>query len=331
MVDFFHIQEAIRDQRETGGAQLQPRSIGDFCTAHKQYGTPYTTIGALARRFIDNQVFMAAGTRGTAPLMGECYYAVTNITPEDRAYGTYEFMAFGLAEVRKRLSDSVRPLYVTTAKGDESNGTCFLFENDTRLVTARHCIESVSKFSVAGANLGEAGLKSIRVPANPNLDLAILMFERPVFDRAQPIRVGEGELLEPVLTLSYPPIPGFRNAMISERAELAGRQVATTGQTVGRNEAYREKQEYWIVSARVKGGSSGGAALNRSGKLVGVISRMGATSEGPDPLAFGALVPSEELRKFWQDCEKGETGFVELPFELVDGAASLPNRLESAG
>jgi serine protease Do len=53
------------------------------------------------------------------------------------------------------------------------------------------------------------------------------------------------------------------------------------------------------MSARVKGGSSGGPVINRGGKVVGIVSASPSSdSEQIDKLGFGLAIPSDLIEQF---------------------------------
>jgi len=134
-------------------------------------------------------------------------------------------------------------------------------------------------------------------------------------------------MLDPVMTLGYPPIPGFPQTLISETSEIAGKQIGTLGHLIGRETAYLDRQAYWVISARVKGGSSGGPAISEKGKVLGIVTQMasgGGTGGGatPDPLVFGALVPSDTVLQLKDSLNDLET-VADVRFELQGEAVRL--------
>jgi serine protease Do len=55
-------------------------------------------------------------------------------------------------------------------------------------------------------------------------------------------------MLEEVLIMGYPPIPGFDGILISERAHIAGYLKSSVGQVLGQSECYLDRQQYLLIS-----------------------------------------------------------------------------------
>jgi serine protease Do len=114
-------------------------------------------------------------------------------------------------------------------------------------------------------------------------------------------------MLDEVMTMGYPPVPGFHSVLIAETARLAGYLHSTTGQLIAEYEAYMDRQDYLLISARVKGGSSGGPVLNKKGEVVGLIANAPSTDSSEiDALGFGIAVPSSAILQFLSDVQRNE-------------------------
>ncbi|SPE56650.1 Trypsin family protein (fragment) [Verrucomicrobia bacterium] len=81
-------------------------------------------------------------------------------------------------------------------------------------------------------------------------------------------------------------------------------------------QATLDRQTYLLISARVKGGNSGGPVINRRGEVVGVVS---ATPSGAgrqfDSLGYGAVIPSTTLRDLLAAIEQGRSEAISAAFE----------------
>lgn len=64
-------------------------------------------------------------------------------------------------------------------------------------------------------------------------------------------------VLDNVLTMGYPPIPGLNPILISETSAVAsyvqGRQKSSVGQIVAEVGSYMSKLDFFVITARVKG------------------------------------------------------------------------------
>lgn len=67
---------------------------------------------------------------------------------------------------------------------------------------------------------------------------------------------------------------------------------------VAQEKSYLDDQLYLLISARVKGGNSGGPVIGLAGKVVGVVAQLSAEAEGrPDILGYGVVIPTPTLEQ----------------------------------
>jgi serine protease Do len=237
-------------------------------------------------------------------LFGHRYYSNYLPSHEETFYGTYDFVAFGFSLVRSEFERSVFPFVITTDTDDPAIGTAFLISGG-RILTASHCIKAGYRASIPGIDLKR--LRAILAPSDDRKDLAALVFdEDPAPDR-KPFNIGTAVMLDEVMTMGYPPVPGFHSVLIAETARLAGYLHSTTGQLIAQYEAYMDRQDYLLISARVKGGSSGGPVLNKRGEVVGLIANAPSSDSSEiDALGFGIAVPSPAILQFLSDVQRKE-------------------------
>jgi serine protease Do len=80
----------------------------------------------------------------------------------------------------------------------------------------------------------------------------------------------------------------------------------TTGEIVDRAESYLGKIECLLISARVKGGNSGGPVVSKRGEVVGLVFGTPSTySDAIDKLGFGIAFPSDEICRFLSEVDSG--------------------------
>lgn len=231
----------------------------------------------------------------------------------DMAYGTFDFIVLGFPYIRRHFIESVRPVYVEHVDGLEEPGTGFILEN-RRFVTCRHCIEDMENVKLDGWTPSNAPLLSIWTSTDRRVDLAILEFASDPFPGVPGFQMKQAEILDDILTMGYPPIKGFYSVLVAEAAQVAGYLQATTGEVVGNEVAYLDGQPYLLITARVKGGNSGGPVISHEGKVVGIVAQLPAGDSGPDTLGYAAVIPITTLEALLQACDNQPEQAQRLPF-----------------
>lgn len=275
---------------------LVERSLSDFLQYHSdKYGTPAFLLASIASKLAHEGFLVWSGSGPGSPPLNARYFS-GNVPVEEIQYKTFDFRAFGFTAVHHHFGNSVR--FISVNDGEEkTNGSGFLLDGGL-LVTAGHCVRDKSEVRIAGWENTKFRLRQIKTYRDKRLDLAILSFSINPFTACPGFRLRNGTITEVVMTMGYPPIPGFLPTLITEETEIAGRQTVAQGEIIGKGQSYLRGYDLLIVSARVKGGNSGGPAVARDGKVVGVITEMPAGPHGiPDPLIYGALIPSELLQQ----------------------------------
>lgn len=304
------------------GDRIVPNTIGDFLKAHVQYKDFYTKPGALAAicRVLEHEgLLVHAGSGKGSPPMSACYYSF-GLKEEHAAYGTCDFLAFGFPFIREHFRGAVRPVLVEHSDGRPDIGTCFAIVGN-RIVTAVHCIERMNAVVIDGVG-PDAGLVSVHRPVAEVIDLAVLTYDRDPLPAVPKFKVATGDVLDEVLTMGFPPVPGFDPVQVAETANLAARSSlkASIGDVVGHGDSYLGRQEYLLVSARVKGGNSGGPVVNRSGFVIGVVTDLPGDGGAADPLGYGVATPSEGLVTLLEGIEAGDPErAVPVEFSAVEG------------
>jgi serine protease Do len=133
-------------------------------------------------------------------------------------------------------------------------------------------------------------------------DLAILIAKN-VWECIKAIELTNPYVLDDVLTMGYPPIPGLNPILISETSAVAsyvqGRQKSSVGQIVAEVGSYMSELDFFVITARVKGGNSGCPVINNEGYVVGTVFQIPFDSYGGsdggryDIMGYGVCLPSK--------------------------------------
>ncbi len=317
LVNFFETSNAKME-----GGVLQPRSIYDFSnSAFRVPDDHIHTIRPICERLSQLGILQPAGcVDGMLPNMGACYYSSrvgNTVWWTHEKYGVFDNLAFGFPYVKAQLEGSVKPIIVEH-EGAEDIGSCFILEDsnidisytsviqkERLIVTARHCIEGMSKIDIPGVISAEQPPASIQVHSDESVDLAVIRLHEPTsLANERGLRMSTGNVLDEVMVMGFPPIPGFEAIQIAEVATIASQLKYTVGQTVASSTSYLDKQRYHLISARIKGGSSGGPVVNKAGLLVGIVASHPLSTDGNgklDQLGFGMATPSERLWEMIKD------------------------------
>jgi serine protease Do len=249
-------------------------------------------------------------------------YLCPNFDEKRAEYGEYEFIVNGFLSIRNHFSEAVRPVIVTKPDDSLDIGTCFLAGNHHTLVTARHVIENMKLVQIEGIDGQPINVAKIVVPEKQNHDVAILLVSDNALKDLPPFRFQDGYLLEEVLCIGYPPIPGFEAIQLAETATINTIIKSARGEIIGTGQAYLDGQEYILINARVKGGNSGSPVINRKGYVVGILVQ---TSLDPndasklDELGYGIATPRKQFINLLRGDSNPNPPVIELAFENIPG------------
>ncbi len=313
LIRFFQLLNAPRRDNTFGRW-----AIFDFLQEHPQYYRDILKLNIACNRLSAEGLLNYAGNTGAAPPYGDCYYSMTKVDEERAAYGIYEFLVFGFPLIRNHFEKSVLPLNVVTRKkGEDSIGSGFLIDSN-RFVTAAHCIKDSKTIQIPGWNPATHGLNSIYIPTDERIDLAVLTFDADPFPDAPKFKMQSFNVLDEVLSMGYPPIPGFQNFLVSETGRVAAYLKSTVGQVVTRAESYLDRQDKILISARVKGGNSGGPVVGKTGEVIGVVTSVPGDSGVTDTLGYGIAIPYDETVKNFLEQVQSQTNEVQpLSYDVI--------------
>lgn len=227
---------------------------------------------------------------------------------QELEYGMYDFKYRGFVYTRETFKDSVLPIVGKNIKtGNEDIGTCYCIGNHM-FVTAAHCVRGLDSFNILLPDNSPLKLSEVWFAQDESLDdydLAVIVCEDvPLNIKAFEMR--NPNVLDEVLTMGYPPIPGLNPTLVSESASVAsyvkGNQKAATGQVVAEVGSYMSKLDFFVITARVKGGCSGSPIINKEGYVIGTVFQIPFDSQGGtdggryDVMGYGVCLPSKYIQ-----------------------------------
>ena len=317
-------------------------TLGTFLSDHPQH-LPATYVMSIINRLVIDCHMALVDHQWNFDLNGNCYQSF-NYNPELGAYGYYEYETHGFTKVHEDFKGSIIP--VITYSVDHNIGTSFALQFGERvvLITAKHCVENVGKVTIYDPNNNPVNPSRVHLPGKQDfpdgtyeyeyLDLAVLEFEPEFFVDRKPFIMSTPEILDPVLVMGYPPTGVFDSAsdvnavLVSETATIAHKYLkAVRGAQVAEGMLPSTKTNYILVSARVKGGNSGGPVINKYGQVTGVITQVPGSGDSSDDekldeLGFGFAIPTESLTLFLNSIYHGQDDIIvdtRTPISLEDG------------
>jgi serine protease Do len=310
--------------------QYAPRSLNEFIQEHPEH--IMADMWPITLRLALQGHLHFAGAANESPLSQPWLnyrFFSQPFLEADIIYGTFDFAALGFPYIRDYFKHSVKAINVVKDDGRPDNGSGFLLE-DRRFVTARHCIEKKREIHIDGWDAVNAPLKNIwvfkdtrfspRSEVDKRPDLALLEFAGEPFPGIPGFQLQEAQILDDVLTMGCPTVPGFDQMFITETAQIAAELKSTVGHVVAQERAYLGNLTYLLISARVKGGNSGGPVIGREGKVVGVVAQLPAEAEGRlDVLGYGVVVPTPTLKQLLQATNNNSDQAEQLSFKQKDG------------
>ena len=195
-------------------------------------------------------------------------------------------IAYGFQFIYSAYREKVLPIIVK--KNDEvSMGTCFRFLSG--IVTAKHCIEA-DEVSVLGYSSEQLGRYPTRISKDPDIDLAYIELGEPCN-----LVSGEAHVLDDVLVMGYPKIPMFFEFCAGERAAISS--IPTRGTVASFAEQYISPKvgQLMLVTARIRGGNSGGPIINAEGAVVGIAFSEPSSEGNYDDMGYGVSYPISVL------------------------------------
>ena len=329
LLDYFYSLSKNRPD----GIIIEKRTLREFYNFNKgKDGLSAYQLLKICSKLINEQLLIYRGTNDIKNTMFDHFYECFEYNDDDAKYGTYEFLVYGFPCLREHFKNSVVPIiikYDQDSKEKEYDiGTCFTIADDL-LVTAKHCLPKRSDIKISNHKNEIIEIKEILVSENDDEDVVIIKTNNQPFKGNNHFKFADGEILEEVITMGYPPIPGFDAIQIIDNVVIAGKVRSTTGKLIGMEESYlsRGGQIYYLINARVKGGNSGGPLINKRGEVIGIVTQLPMESNEVDMLGYGLAIPINPfLKSFcWNNGENVK--FRTIKPNIVKSGFRIPEQL----
>ena len=231
-----------------------------------------------------------------------------------------DFIVYGFPIIYDCIKNSVIPIIHENSHGRQSIGSSFVID-DRILVTASHCVEGASALSIRGIDPEHLRSAIFHRHSNKNYDISVIVFNDEIFENKLKIISDDPELLSSVMALGFPVVAGFHPALAAEKALISSRLVASTGAIASTPTEIFANVELLLITARVRGGFSGGPVVNEEGYYVGMTSRE-ATSQRQemvdqsthvyDDLGYGTVIPSKFINQLVESVIKRDGIYSEI-------------------
>lgn len=309
MLDFFEIGESQSD-----------KTVGAFCgsfevPAGEQKLQP-EVVSRICKRMCERRIMMSSGAHGYGGLL-DTYYCKPNanrkqVQNRDFYLHRYNSYVYGFEYIYRAYMPRTIPIIAQTENG-QSMGSCFRIYGG--IATARHCLTDGHPIAIRGYSKEQLSRFPVYVSENPGIDVAyILTGETYIFNE------GEPRALDDVLVMGYPKVPMFLDFCTGEKANVSAmadlRLTPTRGAIAAEGEIYfpRNLPKVMLITAKIRGGNSGGPVINDEGYVVGIATGV-PEGEGSsnDDVGYGMAYPIQVLDAVIRENHTIDVEFADFP------------------
>lgn len=285
--------------------KVNEKSVLRFCESNKsgdQYIYQPVVINRICKRLCDAGMMDCLRNSGGLGLDNNYLFIAKDIeyfNSIDKSILSRYFnsLVYGFDYIYNMYKNTVIPLVWEKKDGDYASGTGFKIYNG--IATAKHCIKDVVNLQIKGYKAAELEGRPVYISDNDGVDLAFIETGRV---EESSFYCENGEVMQEVLVMGYPRIPAFTDFLTAEKATISSkassRLTPTRGAIAAFGYEYLTNIEAMLITARIRGGNSGGPVINQNGSLVGITCH--APDADPkngdyDDLGYGVAVPVSYL------------------------------------
>lgn len=309
VLDYFRLSNTSK--------KVAKKSVGDYCTI-SQFSNTKEANGELIQPYVvnlicENLVRKRMITRIKNGEMVDGWDANYIYSPQngklflskpDAFVFSLNCMAYGFPYIYNAYKNIVLPVIVKNAKGDIEMGTCFRF--NTGILTAKHCL-TAEEVSIQGYTADQLKQCPVIISRDDEyMDMAYIEL-----GEQSPIFHDEANVLDEVLAMGYPKIPMFNEFCTAERASVSS--IATKGAVASLANQYMTPsvERLMLITARIRGGNSGGPIINEDGAVVGVAFAEPFFDGNYDDMGYGIAYPISVYFQMLEKCTTMKVNFVD--------------------
>ena len=299
------------------------KNIIDFCKINNYYnndgGLDIESIKFICDKLVDIGVWkrINVGKIKIGIDFGESDKYFINIKEENindkRIINYFNSQIFGFYYLYDYYKPYVKPIVYIDKDGNITMGTCFEALNG--IFTARHCITDNRNVMIKGYSASELNDCQIYFHENEDIDIAFINTKKENSN----IYINNGNVLEEVLVLGYPKIPGYKDYLLAEKATVSSisdkRFTATKGNITSIKDNYLLKSSTILITAKIGGGNSGGPIIAKNGSIVGIAVASLESKGKEDNFGYGIGIPSQYMLEILTEkgkiCDKFNNYFVD--------------------
>lgn len=308
ILDYFRLSNTSK--------KVAKKSVGDYCS-ESRFSNTIEANGEIIQPYVvnlicENLVRKRIITRVKNGEMIDGVDANYIYSPQDDAFFqskpdslvfSMNCVAYGFPYIYASFRNDVLPVIVKEKNGNIEMGTCFRF--NTGILTAKHCLEA-AEVSIEGYSSKQLQKYATFISKDPKIDLAYIELQE--HSRFMP---GDANVLDDVLVMGFPKIPMFNAFCTAERTAISS--IPTKGAVASLADQYISPNvgPLMLVTARIRGGNSGGPIINSNGQVVGVAFSEPMSEGNYDEMGYGVAYPIDVFRQLLDDYEVMNVNYVD--------------------